>query len=134
MKSAHRLASVLVSVIVLVSCSKQPAQDADMARSPAVTEGDSQPGQPTWVRQIARLKAGATRAEVERLLPHGFTTAPAFGSSGMHREFYSVSKDWQIAVVYRFPDMRYRRSPDQKLIASPRITRTLDDTRETYVD
>lgn len=133
MSSAHPFACILLASAVVAGCSREQAAPTDSTESAAVEHGDD-PSHPSWLKAIARMKPGATRAEVERRLPQGFTTAPPFGSSGMHREFYTVSNEWQVAVVYRSPDMRYQRHPSQKLLTPPRVTRVDADTRETYVD
>jgi len=127
MSFAVQFACILLAGAVATGCSRQAAEPSHIG------EADD-PTRPGWLNAIARLQAGATRADVERRLPQGFTTAPAFGSSGMHREFYTVSNEWQIAVVYRSPDMRYQRYPSQKLLGPPRVTRVDADARETFLD
>jgi hypothetical protein len=52
----------------------------------------------------------------------------------MHREFYTVSNAWQVAVIYRSADMRYIRNPKQPLIEGPIITRLAPEARDTYKD
>jgi hypothetical protein len=130
--SALRKSSVLVlSGLALVACSK-PTNDNAESRTVIEDAGDT--NHPAWVQRLAQLKVGATRAEVEGLLPQSYRTAPAFGSSGMHREFYTVSNAWQVAVIYRSADMRYIRNPKQPLIEGPIITRLAPEARDTYKD
>ena len=44
-----------------------------------------------------------TRTEAEAHLPAYATIDTSFGSSGMHRDFYSVGENWRVALVYRAP-------------------------------
>src|SRR5262249_4543956 len=104
------------------------------AVSRAVIEDGGDTNHPVWIQKLALLKTGTTRGEVEALLPRGFLTSPGFGSSGMHREFYTVSNTWQVAVIYESPDMRYLSNPNQALLDGPIITRVNSDTRTTYKD
>ena len=131
MSALLKLLTVILCGLVFVACSKLTN---DSAESRAVVQDAGDTNHPAWLQRLAQLKLGATRAEVEGLLPQGYRTAPSFGSSGMHREFYTVSNAWQVAVVYRSPDMRYIANPKQPLIDGPIITRRDSDTRETYKD
>ena len=71
---------------------------------------------------------------MEAFLPKGFRSGPGFGSSGLHREFYTIGSTWRIAVIYRSPDMSYRAYPGQVLIGGPVITCLDSDTQDTYKD
>ncbi len=137
MSTSPKLASVLLCGLALAGCS-QRSEDSSRSEvssiSRAVVDDGGDTNHPAWIERLALLKPGATRAQVEALLPQGYDTAPAFGSSGMHREFYSVSNAWLIAVVYRSPDMRYHADPKQALIDGPIITRLDSNTRQTYRD
>src|SRR5947207_2368913 len=65
--SALRKSSVLVlSGLALVACSK-PTNDNAESRTVIEDAGDT--NHPAWVQRLAQLKVGATRAEVEGLLP-----------------------------------------------------------------
>ena len=123
--------AVILCGLALVACSKLTN---DSAETRAVVRDGGDVNHPAWLSRLAELKPGATRAEVEGLLPQGYRTAPSFGSSGMQREFYTVSNTWQIAVVYRSPDMHYIPDRKQTLIEDPVATRVDSDTRETYKD
>jgi hypothetical protein len=131
MSAPLKLVGVLVFGLALAACSKQ---SEDNSESGATIEDGGDTNHPAWIQELAQIKLGATRRKVEALLPKGFTTAPGFGSSGMHREFYTVSNAWQVSVVYRSPDMRYIADPKQLLIDGPFITRLDADTSDTYRD
>lgn len=115
----------------LSGCSKSSEQhDAFSASGNA-----SDQSRPQWIKRLEALQPGkAKRRDVEALLPNGFRKGPAFGSSGLYREFYVISNDWQVAVIYQAPDRRYIASPGQVLLEGPYITRLNPDSRDTYSD
>src|SRR5262249_50692194 len=63
----------------------------------------SRPVEPWWVAAAKEIKVGMSRTEAEAHLPAYATIDTSFGSSGMHRDFYSVGENWRVALVYRAP-------------------------------
>lgn len=63
----------------------------------------SPPVEPPWVTDAKQIKVGMTRTEAEAYLPAYATIDTSFGSSGMHRDFYSVGENWRVALVYSAP-------------------------------
>ena len=63
----------------------------------------STPGEPPWAEEARKITVGMTRAEAEAHLPSCATIDTSFGSSGNHRDFYSVGENWRVTLVYRAP-------------------------------
>lgn len=103
------------------------------------------PEEPAWVPEARKIAIGMTRTEAEAHLPRYATIDTSFGSSGNHRDFYSVGEHWQVAMIYRAPMVTnlyftevstsgqkilrgpitgwaYRPTPDQPVIDGPCIT------------
>jgi hypothetical protein len=105
----------------------------------------STPEEPAWVPDARKITIGMTRREAEAHLPGYATIDMSFGSTGNHRDFYSVGEHWRVALVYRAPmetnlyitevstngqkvtrgplnGWAYRPTLDQPVIAGPFIT------------
>ncbi len=105
----------------------------------------SRPVEPSWVATAKEIKVGMSRTEAEAHLPAYAAIDTSFGSSGMHRDFYSVGENWRVALVYRAPwetnfyitevstngqkisrgplnGWTYGRTPTQPVIAGPFIS------------
>lgn len=63
----------------------------------------SPPEEPAWVPEARKIKIGMTRMEAEAHLPAYATIDMSFGSTGNHRDFYSIGEHWRVALVYRAP-------------------------------
>jgi hypothetical protein len=63
----------------------------------------STPEEPAWAPEARKITTGMPRTEAETHLPAYATIDMSFGSSGNHRDFYSVGEHWRVALVYRAP-------------------------------
>jgi len=104
----------------------------------------STPEEPAWLPEARKITIGMPRTEAEAHLPGYATIDMSFGSTGNHRDFYSVGEHWRVALVYRAPmetnlyitevstngqkitrgplnGWAYRPTPDQPVIAAPVI-------------
>lgn len=104
----------------------------------------STPEEPAWLPEARKITIGMPRTEAEAHLPEYATIDMSFGSTGNHRDFYSVGEHWRVALVYRAPmetnlyitevstngqkitrgplnGWAYRPTPDQPVIAAPVI-------------
>jgi hypothetical protein len=101
--------------------------------------------EPAWLNKAKEISVGMTRTEAESLLPADAKIDMSFGSSGNHRNFYSVGENWRVTLIYRAPmetnlyytvtsptgektthgphnGWAYRPTPDQKVIAGPFVS------------
>ena len=103
--------------------------------------------EPQWLAKARQITVGMTRREAESLLPPNAAAGKSWGSSGRYRAFYSIGTNWQVTLVYESPvstnmfitmksadgkevtegplsGWSYERTPEQRVMAGPFVTRT----------